>query len=120
MLRTVLFCIVAWLVPGGGHLLLKKWGRGVAFFWVVLILFLCGLFMEGRLFALTPGFFGVLKFVADAGSGLPYVIGKVMDWGQGDVPSYGYEYGNTFLYAAGLLNMLIIVDTFDIAQGRKQ
>ncbi|MDA2938075.1 hypothetical protein MYX75_07425 [Acidobacteria bacterium AH-259-A15] len=120
MSNTIWFCTIAWLVPGAGHLLLKKWARGILFFTAIMVLFFCGLAMEGRLFGLSPGFFGVLKFIADAGAGLPYVLGKLVGWGQGDVTSYGYEYGNTFLFTAGLLNMLLVVDTFDIAQGRKQ
>jgi hypothetical protein len=30
-----------------------------------------------------------------------------------------YEYGNTFVIVAGLLNMLVVLDAFDIAKGRK-
>ena len=120
MQRTLLFCLIAWLIPGAGHLLLKKHTRGFIFFPAVMVLFICGLMMKGTLFDLTPGFFGLLKFVADAGVGLPYLVGKLMGWGIGDVTNYGYEYGNGFLFSAGLLNMLIVVDTFDISQGRKQ
>ena len=117
---TVWICFAAWFVPGSGHLLLKKWGRGGVFLAALMVLFVCGLMMEGRLFGITSGFFGVLKFVADAGVGLPYVLAKLMGWGEGDVTSYAYEYGNTFLFTAGLLNMLLVVDAFDISQGRKK
>jgi hypothetical protein len=30
-----------------------------------------------------------------------------------------YEYGNAFLIVAGLLNMLVLLDAFDVAEGRK-
>jgi hypothetical protein len=30
-----------------------------------------------------------------------------------------YEYGNAFMMVAGLLNMLVVLDAFDVAQGRK-
>jgi hypothetical protein len=30
-----------------------------------------------------------------------------------------YEYGSTFLLTAGLMNLLLILDAFDIASGRK-
>ena len=113
-------CFAAWMIPGAGHLLLRKWKRGAAFFTAVMVLFFCGLAMEGRLFGLTPGFFGSLKFFAELGVGAPYILGKIMGFGTGNVAGYGYEYGNTFLFIAGLLNMLIIVDVFDIAVGRKQ
>ena len=101
-------------------MLLRKWGRGVLFFAVVVLLFYLGLAMHGALFGLTPGFFGLLKFVAEASIGLPYVVGKLLGWGQGDIHAYAYEYANTYLYVAGLLNMLMVLDTFDIAQRRRQ
>ncbi len=119
MVRTGVACVAAWLIPGGGHLYLGKMGRAGIFFVVILFLFMMGLYMEGRLFSLESGFFGLLKFLADAATGLPYLVGRFLGWGEGDIRSYGYEYGNTYLYSAGLLNMLLIVDTFDIAQGRK-
>ena len=40
--------------------------------------------------------------------------------GVGDPTAYTYDYANVFMYVAGLLNMLVIVDVFDIAMGRKQ
>jgi hypothetical protein len=42
-----------------------------------------------------------------------------MGVGRGDVVVITYEYGNTFIIAAGLLNMLVVLDVFDIAKGRK-
>ncbi len=42
-----------------------------------------------------------------------------MGLGRGDVVAITYEYGNTFIIAAGLLNMLVVLDVFDIAKGRK-
>ncbi|HSR66296.1 MAG TPA: DUF6677 family protein [Acidobacteriota bacterium] len=119
MAKTALACTVGWLVPGGGHFLLGKWGRGALFLGVVLFLFLMGLQMHGELFGWEAGFFGFLKFFADAAIGVPYLLGRMLEWGAGDIQQYSYEYGNTYLYTAGLLNMLIIVDAFDIAQGRK-
>lgn len=112
-------CILAWLMPGGGHLYLRKWRRAVIFFVIVILLFVLGLWMNGRLFSLESGFFGFLRFFANAAVGLPYLVGKILGWGVGDIRSFGYEYGNTFLYTAGLINMLVILDAYDIAKGRK-
>ena len=86
----------------------------------MILLFVLGVAMDGRLFPLESGFFGLLRFVADGAIGLPYLLAKLLGWGAGDIRSLGYEYGNTFLYTAGLVNMLLILDVFDIAQGRKQ
>ena len=119
MTKTTIACIAAWLVPGAGHLYLKKHKRVAVFFLIVLVLFIAGLSMNGKLFILEAGFFGLLRFIADLAVGLPYLLGKFLGWGQGDIRSFGYEYGNTFLYTAGLINMLLMLDCFDIAQGRK-
>jgi len=90
------------------------------FFGVVLILFFLGLYMDGRLFSMESGFFGILRFFADAAIGIPYLVGKALGWGQGNIRDFGYEYGNTYLYTAGLMNMLLVLDAFDISQGRRQ
>ena len=39
--------------------------------------------------------------------------------GGGTVTAATWEYGNTFMIVAGLLNSLIVLDAFDIAMGRK-
>ena len=39
---------------------------------------------------------------------------------HGDVTSITYEYGTTFTLTAGLMNLLLVLDVFDIAQGRKK
>jgi hypothetical protein len=120
MERSVMACLLAWLIPGGGHFYLGKWKRALLFLGLVITLFTLGLFMEGRLFSLERGFFGLLRFVADAAVGLPYILGKILGWGQGNIRSSGYEYGNTYLFTAGLINMLLILDAFDISQGKKE
>ena len=51
--------------------------------------------------------------------GLPYFLARLLDLGSGLVTAVTYEYGNTFLMTAGLLNFLIVLDAFDIAMGRK-
>ena len=85
-----------------------------------MMLFVSGLMMEGQLFGWMPGLFGFLKFFADASVGFPYLLSVFNGWGEGNIHSFSYEYGNTFLYTAGLINMLLVLDAFDVAQGRKQ
>lgn len=120
MAQTIWVCFLAWLIPGAGHALLGRRFRAGLYFAAVMSLFFLGLYLDGRLFSLEAGFFGLLRFVADAAVGVPYLAGKFLGWGAGDVRSFGYEYGNTFLYTAGLLNMLLILDAYDIAGGRRQ
>ena len=99
---------------------LRKWDRGLIYLSLVLILFVSGLSMDGKLFSLEPGFFGILRFIADGATGIFYFVGKLLGGGTGNILSMEYEYGNTFLYTAGLLNMLLILDTYDIAKGTRK
>ncbi len=113
-------CLAAWVVPGAGHLWLGRRQKGLSFLILMPMMFVCGLWLEGRLFPfeLTQPLVA-LAAVADVGIGLPYLIAKGLGMGAGRVIAVSYEYGNAFLIVAGLLNMLVVLDAFDVAQGRK-
>jgi len=120
-IRTFTSCVAGYFIPGLGHALLRKWDRAIVFFGCISIMFVTGLLLDGRLF--NPEFgdlFSVLKFSADAGSGLLYWFSWMQGFGAGEPTAYTYDYANIFIYVAGLLNMLVIVDVFDIAMGRKK
>ena len=119
--KTTAVCVAGLLVPGLGHALLRKWDRALVFFSCIGLLFFLGLRLEGRLFSADfSDLFSILKFTADAGTGLLYWASWSGGLGAGNPATYSYDFGNVFIYAAGLLNMLVVVDVFDIAQGRKQ
>jgi hypothetical protein len=121
VLTTIAACTAGYLIPGLGHAILGKWDRAVVFFGSITLMMVLGIQLQGRLFNPETGdFFSMLKFAADAGSGLLYWIPWLRGLGVGDPTAYTYDYANIFIYVAGLLNMLVIVDTFDIALGRKQ
>jgi hypothetical protein len=121
MPMTVAACVAGAFVPGLGHALLGKWDRALVFFASIAIMFATGLGLNGRLFGPEFGdFFSTLKFIADAGSGLLYWISWLRGAGVGEPTAYTYDYANVFIYVAGLLNMLVVIDVFDIALGRKE
>ena len=94
--------------------------KGLIFLIALPLMFVAGLWLQGRLFPLElsdPLVF--LGAIANRGIGAPYLIARLMEAGSGTVTAASYEYGNTFLMTAGLLNFLVILDAFDIAQGRK-
>ena len=114
-------CVSGWLVPGLGHFMLGRRGRGLIFFVVVMTLFLLGLYWGGELVELDRSdLLRLLAGLAEIGVGLPYFVTDLLGRGDGTVTSVTYEYGYTFLIVAGLLNMLIVLDVFDIAVGRKE
>ena len=115
-----LLCIAAWAVPGAGHLWLRRTQKGVVFLVVLPLMFATGLWLEGRIFPLEPSQpLVMLASIADLGIGIAYLIARVAGYGAGRVVAVTYEYGNSFLIVAGLLNFLVILDVYDIALGRK-
>ena len=118
--RLAFVCLLSLLIPGAGHLLQGRRDKGLVFLVVLTLMFGIGLWLQGRLFPLEwsdPLVF--LGAIADRGVGLPYLVAAFADAGAGTVTAASYEYGNTFLMTAGLLNFLVILDAFDIGKGRK-
>lgn len=117
--------IAAWLIPGAGHILLKKTGRGALILLSVVIMFVLGLFMRGTMFTPEKGtdylttFINYGGFVANLAAGALYVLTSFFGYSQIDMPGAGHDYGTKFLVTAGLLNILAMVDTWEIATGQK-
>jgi uncharacterized protein DUF6677 len=117
---AVAVCSGAWLIPGLGHILLGRWVRGLIFAVCVVVMFVMGLAMNGKLYGTEFEIpLQIFALIANLGVGLPYFIAKYMGLGIGVMTSESYDYGTTFLWVAGLLNFLIVLDAFDIAKGRK-
>ena len=116
----VLLCVASWAVPGLGHLWLKRRSKGLIFLVALTLMFGIGLMLNGRLFPFTLADPLVgLAAVANLGVGVVYFLAGALGFGLGNVRAVTYEYGNTFLIVAGLLNFLVILDACDIALGRK-
>lgn len=116
-----LLLVLAWLVPGLGHLLLGRRLRAAVFFVVIAIAFVVGLLLQGELILPTAGDpLSYLAAIASIGNGTLFFIAKYLGLGQGVVTSASYEYGNTFLLTAGMMNLLLLLDIHDIVQGRKE
>ena len=112
--------IVGWLIPGGGHILQKRYGRGVLLLISVVAMFLIGLGMQGRIYKPNGGdILDILGFVGDVGSGVLYFLARIMDWGNVMAANAAADYGKTFLIVAGLLNFIAAADAHHIALGKK-
>jgi len=116
----VLLCVAAWAIPGAGHLWLGRRSKGVILLIALPLMFGIGLMLHGRLFPFTMAEPLVgLAAVANLCSGLVYFLAGLFGAGAGNVRAVTYEIGNTFLIVAGLLNLLVILDVYDVALGRK-
>jgi len=115
---------LGWLVPGGGHFLLKRPGRGALLLVCVTGMFLCGLMMRGAMFQPATGdllttLINTGGFIGDLCSGILFLLSQWLGYNQVDVAGHVHDYGTKFLVTAGLLNILAMVDAFEIATGRK-
>ncbi len=118
--RALAAAALAWVIPGGGHLWLGRRQKGLTFLVALPMMFAIGLWLEGRLSPFDPGQpLVLLKAFAGLGNGLPYLVAKVIGLGEGRVVAATFEYGNTFTIVSGLLNMLVCLDAYDVALGRK-
>jgi hypothetical protein len=114
-------CILAWLLPGAGHFYLRRHRKGAVFLGAIGALFVLGLAMDSRL-QLTTGLDDILASLfslAQMAIGVPYLVARMLGFDAGQVTSVTFEYGNTFTAVAGLLNVLVVLDAYDIAVGRK-
>jgi hypothetical protein len=118
--QPVLVGVLAWCVPGAGHLLMGYGRKGLTFFAVLVAMFGIGLAFGGRLFPFQLGEPLVfLAAIAQWTQAVPRVIAAMTGLGAGNVVAVTYEYGNTFLIVSGLLNALVLLDAVDLATGRK-
>jgi hypothetical protein len=120
----VLITVIAWLLPGGGHFLLGRRGRAAIIFGAVLLTFAIGLLMRGPMFQPRTGDllttliqFG--GFLGDLASGLFYLLTVWLGYSQPDAAGHVHDYGSKLIVAAGLLNILAMVDAWEIATGKK-
>ena len=124
--NTFIIGLISWIFPGGGHLIQKRWKRGIIILLVFWAMFITAILSGG---AHYPGFsfadgalLYLLNILGRLGSGLGAVIGYIAGMNPPtNVAAWAtFEYGGRFLEVAGLLNYLAIIDAVDIHLGRKK
>ena len=111
--------LAGWLIPGAGHFLLGKWGRGALLAASVLGMFVTGLAMHGRLYSDVHDILDMLSLVGDLGNGLLYIVSRAASLGADQVQITVQDWGTRFIVVAGLLNVIAAVDAHNIRTGRK-
>ena len=111
---------LAWLIPGAGHLIQKRWGRGLILMGCVTLMFVLGLLMQGRIYKPNGGdILDILGFIGDLGAGGLYIVTRALDLGHGIVAHATADYGTKFIIVAVLLNFICVADAYHIAIGNK-
>jgi len=120
-MMAVLAPAVGWLIPGAGHMIQKRWIRGLLILVSVATLFLLGLAMQGRIYKANGGdILDILGFIGDVGAGGLYIVTLALDLGQGAIAFATADYGTKFMIVAGLLNFIAVADAYHIAIGKKR
>lgn len=136
--RTLTAIVAAWIVPGLGHVILGRSRRGLAFAALILGSFGLGLAHDGQLALHNPEkpFLTAMQVLANVGVGPLDTVARVVRYGE---PSYRLtpsrrrleellreeirsplaNYGTAYLWTAGLMNLLLLFDVWDLGRGRK-
>jgi TM2 domain-containing membrane protein YozV len=111
--------IAGWLIPGAGHFLLRKWGRGALLATAIIAMFALGLAMDGELYTGASDILHLLGLVGDLGNGLMFFVSRAMGLGGDPIMFTTADYGSKFIVVAGLLNVIAAVDAHNLRTGRK-
>jgi Family of unknown function (DUF6677) len=116
-----LVALAGLVVPGLGHVWLHRSGRGLVFLVAVGGLSLTGYFMRGELFTVASSDpFGRLGFIADACSGVFYLLSRFLEAAGPNLSRAAGDYGTRFLASAGIVNLIGALDAYAIASGRRR
>ena len=120
--RGVTAVLLAWIVPGLGHFYLGRRRTGILFAIIVTACFVLGLSFEGRLYSIEQGQpLTILATFAVYGAGILNLAARALSSNPGGtVLAPTYEYGCAYLLTAGLMNLLLMLDAWDIATGKKK
>jgi hypothetical protein len=111
--------IAGWLVPGAGHFVLHKWGRGALLAASILGMFILGLAMQGEVYSSAHEVLDFLGLIGDLGNGLLYFLSRAIGLGGEPVQVTTADWGTRFIVVAGLLNVIAAVDAHNLRTGRK-
>lgn len=107
-----------WVIPGLGHALLRQWSKAAIYFLCVGGLACAGLAMRGAVFAAgAQDLFDRLGFFADLGAGVFYFVSHMIQTAGPDVAHATGDYGTRLFAAAGMLNLLTLLEAFDLGRG---
>ena len=110
--------VTGWIVPGLGHLVLRRWSKAAVYFLCIGALALAGLAMRGAVFSAgAEDIFDRLGFFADLGAGAFYFLAHQIQTAGPDVAHATGDYGTRLFAAAGMLNLLTVLEAYDLGRG---
>jgi len=117
-MMAIVAAVAGLLVPGLGHLVLRRWSKAAVYFLCVGGLACAGLAMRGGVFgAGAEDLFDRLGFFADLGAGIFFFLAHQIQSAGPDVAHATGDYGTRLFAAAGMLNLLTVLEAYDIGRG---
>ena len=114
--RSVRAALLAWIIPGAGHVFIGRRRLGVVFCLIVFTALAIGLSLDGNLSRVASDSpLSILRTLGTMGIGLAYFLLRYLVGYTGDVVASGFEYGSAFILTAGLMNLLLVLDAWDHA-----
>ena len=118
---SVIAPAMGWLVPGAGHIIQGRWGRGILLMASIVTMYMLGIAMKGHVYSPNGGdLLDMLSFLGDLCAGGLYIISRALDWNPGAVSQATADYGSKFIVVSGLLNFICVADAYHIAIGKKR
>lgn len=113
--------LLAWLFPGLGHAYLGRRSAAVLYALIVTAAFVLGVAYHGKLYTQEPDHpLTILATFACYGAGLLNIGARLLlDSPAGNILSPTFEFGCAFLLTAGMMNLLLMLDAYDIFTGAK-
>src|SRR5256885_4040014 len=120
-MMPILAPAIAWLIPGAGHIIQKRWIRGALLFISITTLFVLGLMMQGHIYKANGGdILDILGFIGDLGAGGMYIVTLAVNGGQGAVAFAIADYGTKFMIVAGLTKFILGGGALPLSNGKKK
>ena len=124
--NPIVIGVISWFLPGVGHMAQGRLVRGIIIAAIIWLMFIIAVLSGG---AHYPGFefkdgflLYLLNVFAKFGNGLGALISYFI--AANPAPNVAalstFEYGGRFLEVAGLINYLAVIDSADLAYGRKK
>jgi hypothetical protein len=114
----IVAAIAGWFVPGLGHLILRRWSKAAVYFLCVGGLACAGLAMRGGVFGSgAEDLFDRLGFFADLGAGMFYFLAHQIQTSGPDIAHAAGDYGTRLFAAAGMLNLLTVLEAYETGLG---
>jgi len=108
--------LLAWLVPGAGHVLLGKWKKGLFFFSILGATYLFGLWIAG--FRSISWDDNPFYYVGQWGSGATFFLARWISvqkaYPREDLPPSWFDPGLLYVCAVGLLNLVVMLNVLEV------